>query len=176
VEIGSLFGDRITQDMQAEPLKVWKATLARMLKKAKPGLQFSEHITVPGQLRRPAVLKARREFFDAPPKLEGLSVKPAIMAFVHAFIAIARRPRIDNSRECAASMMSSSWSCRSGAMVGVFTQARCGSRGGSRNRPVAAPIDAPGRQLVQVFKRGDVSRHQAGMVPASLTPLVICAP
>jgi hypothetical protein len=39
------------------------------------------------QLRRPAVLKGRREFFDALPKLEGLSVKPAIMAFVHAFIS-----------------------------------------------------------------------------------------
>jgi hypothetical protein len=87
LEIGSLFGDRITQDMEAEPLKVRKATLARTLKKAKPGLQFSEHITVPGQLRRPAVLKGRREFFDAPAKLEGRSVKPAIMAFVHAFIS-----------------------------------------------------------------------------------------
>jgi hypothetical protein len=28
-----------------------------------------------------------------------------------------------------------------------------------------------GASWVQGFKRGDVSRHQAGMVPASLTPL-----
>jgi hypothetical protein len=33
LEIGSLFGDSITQDMQAEPLKVRKAALARLLKK-----------------------------------------------------------------------------------------------------------------------------------------------
>jgi bifunctional non-homologous end joining protein LigD len=38
------------QDMRAEPLEVPRATLARLLKKAKPGLQFNEHITVPGDI------------------------------------------------------------------------------------------------------------------------------
>jgi hypothetical protein len=147
VEIGSLFGDRITQDMQAEPLKVRKATLARMLKKAKPGLQFSEHITVPGQLRRPAVLKGRREFFDAPPKLEGLSVKPAIMAFVHALISYRAKAAHRQFESVRRANDVVELECRSGEVVGVFTQARCGNRGGSRKRPVAAPIDAPGRQL-----------------------------
>jgi hypothetical protein len=129
VEIGSLFGDRITQDMQAEPLKVRKATLARMLKKAKPGLQFSEHITVPGQLRRllssrPAANSSMRRRSS-----KGLSVKPAIIAFVHAFISY-RAKAAHRQFECVR---------RVNDVVELELQiGRDGwgiSRGGSRKRP-----------------------------------------
>jgi hypothetical protein len=53
--------------MQAEPLKVRKATLARMLKKAKPSLQFSEHIAVPGDivLRHDMRARTRTDRFKA---------------------------------------------------------------------------------------------------------------
>jgi ATP-dependent DNA ligase len=33
-----------------EPIEARKAARARLLKKAKPGLQFNEHITVPGDI------------------------------------------------------------------------------------------------------------------------------
>jgi bifunctional non-homologous end joining protein LigD len=38
------------QDLRREPIEVRKATLARLLKKAQVGLQFNEHITVPGDI------------------------------------------------------------------------------------------------------------------------------
>jgi bifunctional non-homologous end joining protein LigD len=38
------------QDMRREPIEARKAALARLLKKAKVGLQFNEHITVPGDI------------------------------------------------------------------------------------------------------------------------------
>jgi bifunctional non-homologous end joining protein LigD len=38
------------QHMRREPIEVRKATLARLLKKAQVGLQFNEHITVPGDI------------------------------------------------------------------------------------------------------------------------------
>jgi bifunctional non-homologous end joining protein LigD len=36
------------RDMRPEPIEARKAALVRLLKKAKVGLQFNEHITVPG--------------------------------------------------------------------------------------------------------------------------------
>jgi bifunctional non-homologous end joining protein LigD len=38
------------QDMRREPLEARKAALARLLRRAKVGLQFIEHITVPGDI------------------------------------------------------------------------------------------------------------------------------
>jgi bifunctional non-homologous end joining protein LigD len=38
------------QDMRREPIEARKTVLARLLKKAKVGLQFNEHITVPGDI------------------------------------------------------------------------------------------------------------------------------
>jgi bifunctional non-homologous end joining protein LigD len=38
------------QDLRRKPIEVRKATLARLLKKAQVGLQFNEHITVPGDI------------------------------------------------------------------------------------------------------------------------------
>jgi bifunctional non-homologous end joining protein LigD len=38
------------RDLRREPIEVRKAALARLLKKAQVGLQFNEHITVPGDI------------------------------------------------------------------------------------------------------------------------------
>jgi bifunctional non-homologous end joining protein LigD len=38
------------RDLRREPIEVGKAALARLLKKAQVGLQFNEHITVPGDI------------------------------------------------------------------------------------------------------------------------------
>jgi bifunctional non-homologous end joining protein LigD len=49
------------RDMRPEPIEARKAALVRLLKKAKVGLQFNEHITVPGDgdIVLPACLRAR---------------------------------------------------------------------------------------------------------------------
>jgi hypothetical protein len=68
-------------------------------------------------------------------------------------------------------MMSSSWSADRARWLGYSLRLGVEIAAGRANGPSRRPLMRLGASWVQGFKRGDVSRHQAGMVPASLTPL-----
>ena len=48
-----------SRDLHRDPIEDCKAELAKLLRRAKPGLQLNEHITEPGDIVFPARLQAR---------------------------------------------------------------------------------------------------------------------